>query len=82
MSTVRNVARVPRRATDETPLYSAPVPALIPPAEPTQRPARPPNPWAETLGVFLIVGIIVLAIYLVAVTGLGSSIIASNWSWF
>jgi hypothetical protein len=81
MSTVRNVARVPRRATDETPSYSVSVPALIPPAEPTQRPARPPNPWAETLGVFLIVGIIVLAIYLVAVTGLrSSSIIASNWS--
>jgi len=83
MSTVRDVARLPRRATDETPSYSAPVPALIPPAEPTQRPAssRPPNPWAETLGVFLIVGIIVLAIYLVAVTGLrSSSIIASNWS--
>jgi len=81
MSTVRDVARMPRRATDETPSNSASVPALIPPAEPTQRPARPPNPWTETLGVFLIVGIIVLAIYLVAVTGLrGPSIIARNWS--
>jgi hypothetical protein len=40
---------------------------ITPPAEPTKRPG--PNPWPETLVVFLIVAIVGLAIYILAILG-------------
>jgi len=71
MSTVRNVARVPRRAIEESEAHRASLPALIPPADPTPEPAQrgpgQPNPWAETLAVFFFVATIGLTIYTVAI---------------
>jgi hypothetical protein len=70
MSTVRDAARGPRRATEETKPYRASLPALLPrPAEATKQPVWRPTPWPETLCVFLIVAIVGLAIYIVVILG-------------
>jgi hypothetical protein len=63
MSTVRDIATVPRRAIEE----AKPHHASIPPADPVRLNPIQPNPWAETLGVFFIAAVIALAIYMFAI---------------
>jgi hypothetical protein len=58
MSTVRDIATVPRRAIEEAKPHHASIPALIPPADPVRLNPIQPNPWAETLGVFFIAAVI------------------------
>jgi hypothetical protein len=60
MSTVRDIATVPRRAIEEAKPHHASIPALIPPADPVRLNPIQPNPWAETLGVFFIAAVIAL----------------------
>jgi hypothetical protein len=67
MSTVRNIARVARRAMEEAEPHRGSLLALILPAEPVGRRPTQPNPWAETLAAFLIVAVIALGTYMFAI---------------
>jgi hypothetical protein len=67
MSTVRKIAKFPRRAMEEPEPDGGSLPALIPPPQPVERRSTQPNPWAETLAAFLIVAVVALGMYMFAV---------------